>query len=196
MGCSYRRRDHGHADLFAYILIYVTTVPLIKFSILPFYRRIFGMTWTIGLCMFLAAGYFIACNFAFLVCCRSVSYYWSQYIDPAGGKWANGQMRLTSISILPRQCSCQRDKGRPHPSSPYPFDLETADANESENPYRWYFSVRRIVFISPSRFASGINTNIVQCLCCESSPNLLHDIPRSFGRYHLDYGRCFYLVQC
>lgn len=72
--------------LFAYILIYVTTVPLIKLSILLFYRRIFGMTWMIGLCMFLTAGYFIACNVAFLVCCRPVSYYWSKYIDPAGGK--------------------------------------------------------------------------------------------------------------
>ncbi|KAJ5984730.1 hypothetical protein N7481_006829 [Penicillium waksmanii] len=72
--------------LFAYILIYVATVPLIKFSILLFYRRIFGMTWTIGLCMFLTAGYFISCNVAFLVCCRPVSYYWSQYTDPAGGK--------------------------------------------------------------------------------------------------------------
>jgi len=72
--------------LFAYVLIYVVTVPLIKFSILLLYRRIFGMTWTIWVCMLLTAGYFVSCTVAFLVCCQPVSYYWSQYIDPTGGK--------------------------------------------------------------------------------------------------------------
>lgn len=72
--------------LFAYVLIYVVTVPLIKFSILLLYRRIFGMTWTIWVCMLLTAGYFVSCTVAFLVCCQPVSYYWSQYADPTGGK--------------------------------------------------------------------------------------------------------------
>lgn len=72
--------------LFAYVLIYVVTVPLIKFSILLLYRRIFGMTWTIWVCMLLTAGYFVSCAVAFLVCCQPVSYYWSQYADPTGGK--------------------------------------------------------------------------------------------------------------
>lgn len=71
--------------MFAYVLIYVVTVPLIKLSILLFYRRIFGMTWSIGFCIFLTAGYFISCNIAFLTCCRPVSFYWTQYADPSSG---------------------------------------------------------------------------------------------------------------
>lgn len=70
--------------LFAYILLYVVTVPLIKFSALLFYRRIFGMTKSIWFCVFLTVGYFIACYIAFLVCCRPVSYHWTQYTDPGG----------------------------------------------------------------------------------------------------------------
>lgn len=74
--------------LFAYILLYVATVPLIKFSALLFYRRIFGMTTLIWFSAFLTFGYFIACYIAFLVCCRPVSYYWTQYTDPGGGECA------------------------------------------------------------------------------------------------------------
>ncbi|OQE39179.1 hypothetical protein PENCOP_c007G05044 [Penicillium coprophilum] len=72
--------------LFVYVLLYVVTVPLIKLSILLFYRRIFGMTYTIWFCVFLTTGYFVSCIIAFLVCCRPVSYYWTQYADPSGGK--------------------------------------------------------------------------------------------------------------
>ncbi|ODM18128.1 hypothetical protein SI65_05999 [Aspergillus cristatus] len=72
--------------LFAYILLYVATVPLIKFSALLFYRRIFGTTKSMWFCVFLTVGYFIACYMAFLVCCRPVSYYWTQYTDPSGGE--------------------------------------------------------------------------------------------------------------
>ncbi|KAJ5824021.1 hypothetical protein N7447_006361 [Penicillium robsamsonii] len=72
--------------LFVYVLLYVVTVPLIKFSIILFYRRIFGMTCTMWFCVFLTVGYFISCIVAFLVCCRPVSYYWTQYTEPSGGK--------------------------------------------------------------------------------------------------------------
>ncbi|KXG53583.1 uncharacterized protein PGRI_006330 [Penicillium griseofulvum] len=71
--------------LFAYVLVYVVTVPLIKLSILLFYRRIFGMTYSMWFCVFLTTGYFVSCMVAFLVCCRPVSYYWTQYADPSGG---------------------------------------------------------------------------------------------------------------
>ncbi|RAL07847.1 uncharacterized protein BO97DRAFT_428887 [Aspergillus homomorphus CBS 101889] len=72
--------------LFAYVLIYVVTVPLIKMSVLLFYRRIFGMNKAIWFCMALTVGYWLSCTIAFLVCCRPVSYYWTQYLDPSGGR--------------------------------------------------------------------------------------------------------------
>lgn len=71
--------------LFAYILLYAATIPLIKLSVILFYRRIFGMTKSMWFCVFLTLGYFVACYIAFLVCCRPVSYYWTQYTDSSGG---------------------------------------------------------------------------------------------------------------
>ncbi|RHZ54472.1 hypothetical protein CDV55_100744 [Aspergillus turcosus] len=38
------------------------------------------------ICVFLAVGYWFSCTIAFLVCCRPLSYYWTQYRDPKGGK--------------------------------------------------------------------------------------------------------------
>ncbi|KAL4914977.1 hypothetical protein BDW62DRAFT_133980 [Aspergillus aurantiobrunneus] len=70
---------------FAYVLIYVWAIPLIKLSIIYFYRRIFGMTRMMWLCAFLTIGYFISCTVAFSVCCRPPSYYWTQYTEPDGG---------------------------------------------------------------------------------------------------------------
>ncbi|RAH48747.1 uncharacterized protein BO95DRAFT_461005 [Aspergillus brunneoviolaceus CBS 621.78] len=72
--------------LFAYVLIYVVTVPLIKLSILLLYRRIFGMSKAIWFCAVLTIGYWLSCTIAFLVCCRPVSYYWRQYADPSSGR--------------------------------------------------------------------------------------------------------------
>ncbi|RAK98789.1 putative integral membrane protein Pth11-like [Aspergillus ibericus CBS 121593] len=72
--------------LFAYVLIYVVTVPLIKLSVLLFYRRVFGMNRAMWFCVALTMGYWISCTVAFLVCCRPVSYYWTQYTDPSGGR--------------------------------------------------------------------------------------------------------------
>jgi hypothetical protein len=72
--------------LFAYIFIYVVAIPLIKLSIILFYRRIFGMNWVMWICAFLTVGYWFSCTIAFLVCCRPLSYYWTQYRDPGGGK--------------------------------------------------------------------------------------------------------------
>ncbi|EAW07002.1 putative integral membrane protein Pth11-like [Aspergillus clavatus NRRL 1] len=72
--------------LFAYVLIYVVAIPLIKISIVLFYRRIFGMEWAMWMCIFLTVGYWISCSIAFLVCCRPTSYYWTQYRDPSGGR--------------------------------------------------------------------------------------------------------------
>ncbi|RHZ57293.1 putative integral membrane protein Pth11-like [Aspergillus thermomutatus] len=72
--------------LFAYVLIYVVAIPLIKLSIILFYRRIFGMNWVMWVCVFLTVGYWFSCTIAFLVCCRPLSYYWTQFRDPSGGR--------------------------------------------------------------------------------------------------------------
>ncbi|CAI7641208.1 unnamed protein product [Penicillium discolor] len=72
--------------LFIFILFYVLTTPLVKISILLFYRRIFGMTYPIWFCMFLSVGYFFSGWITFLSYCRPVSYYWTQFEDPSGGK--------------------------------------------------------------------------------------------------------------
>ncbi|KAH8425101.1 uncharacterized protein LDX57_002850 [Aspergillus melleus] len=72
--------------LFAYVLIYIFTIPLIKMSIICFYRRIFGMNAAMWFCIFLTLGYCVACTITFLSCCRPLSYYWTQYRDSSGGK--------------------------------------------------------------------------------------------------------------
>ncbi|PYH91603.1 hypothetical protein BO71DRAFT_401244 [Aspergillus ellipticus CBS 707.79] len=71
--------------LFANVLLYILTVPLIKISIILSYRRLFGMQWTMWACIFLAIGYWIGCTVGFLCACQPVSYYWSQYEAPLGG---------------------------------------------------------------------------------------------------------------
>ncbi|PYH91740.1 hypothetical protein BO71DRAFT_39817 [Aspergillus ellipticus CBS 707.79] len=62
--------------------------PLIKLSVLLFYRRIFGMNKAMWGCVVLTVGYWISCTIAFVVCCRPVSYYWTQYSNPDGGRCA------------------------------------------------------------------------------------------------------------
>ncbi|GFF30782.1 conserved hypothetical protein [Aspergillus udagawae] len=61
-------------------------ITVMQLSIILFYRRIFGMNWVMWVCAFLTVGYWFSCTIAFLVCCRPLSYYWTQYRDPNGGK--------------------------------------------------------------------------------------------------------------
>lgn len=72
--------------LFVFVTLYVISAPLIKLSIILFYRRIFGVTYSIWFCVFLSVGYFVSGIIAFMVCCRPVSYYWTQFTHPDGGK--------------------------------------------------------------------------------------------------------------
>jgi hypothetical protein len=44
------------------------------------------MNWAMWVCVFQTLGYFVSCYIAFLVCCRPISYYWTQYRDPSGGR--------------------------------------------------------------------------------------------------------------
>lgn len=43
--------------MFIYVLIYAFTIPLIKLSIILFYRRVFGMNWALWVYVFLTVGY-------------------------------------------------------------------------------------------------------------------------------------------
>lgn len=45
------------------------------------------MNWVMWICVLLTVGYWFSCTVAFLVCCRTLSYYWTQYRDPGGGKY-------------------------------------------------------------------------------------------------------------
>lgn len=58
---------------------------MIKMSIILFYRRIFGMSWALWFCIFLALGYWISVSIAFVLACSPPSYFWTQYSDPSSG---------------------------------------------------------------------------------------------------------------
>lgn len=69
--------------LYAYVMIYATAVTLTKVSILMFYRRIFGITYSLYLCLFFAIGYWITIIVVINVGCRPLSYFWMRYTDPS-----------------------------------------------------------------------------------------------------------------
>lgn len=165
--------------LFAYVLIYVVTVPLIKLSVILFYRRIFGMNKAMWFCVALTIGYWVSCTIAFLVCCRPVSYYWTQYADPAGGRCVYNL---------------------------YPFYIGNAAANVTTDviillvpmPVIWRLHMRTTqkvlvcsIFLLGSLYVVSIARlsdpmfypvrkliikHYLQCLRGESHPNILHDV--------------------
>ncbi|RDW65716.1 putative integral membrane protein Pth11-like [Aspergillus mulundensis] len=72
---------------FIYILVYFLTLPLIKLSILLFYRRLFAF-WiprALYLCIFLTIGQSVACIITSLCACRPPSHVWRQWVEPQGG---------------------------------------------------------------------------------------------------------------
>ncbi|KAH8674125.1 hypothetical protein BX600DRAFT_509319 [Xylariales sp. PMI_506] len=70
---------------FAYVFIYAWSVCIIKFSILAFYRRIFGMTWLGWWCVFLTLGYLITNLITLPLYCKPLSFYWNQYYASVQG---------------------------------------------------------------------------------------------------------------
>jgi hypothetical protein len=70
--------------LFAYVMVYATGVSFTKFSILMFYRRIFGDQIRISLwiCSFFVIGYWVTVCVTILVACRPIPYFWTRYTDP------------------------------------------------------------------------------------------------------------------
>lgn len=57
-------------------MIYACAVTFTKLSIVLFYRRIFGMKWTLWLCAFLALSYLVTVVVTILVACRPIPYFW------------------------------------------------------------------------------------------------------------------------
>ncbi|KAH8804479.1 hypothetical protein F5884DRAFT_407489 [Xylogone sp. PMI_703] len=68
--------------LFAYVMIYAVAVTFTKLSIVLFYRRIFGMTWHLWICVFLAVSYMVTVIITINVACRPLPYFWTQYTTP------------------------------------------------------------------------------------------------------------------
>ncbi|KAJ5113910.1 hypothetical protein N7456_002444 [Penicillium angulare] len=70
---------------FAFIILYVFQLFLIKLSILMFYRRILGMNWMVIANLVISVAYAIGSLIAILAGPVPLHYYWTQYIDASGG---------------------------------------------------------------------------------------------------------------
>ncbi|KAJ5827699.1 hypothetical protein N7447_004462 [Penicillium robsamsonii] len=73
--------------LFAYLIVYLVELLLIKFSILMFYRRIFGMNWMIWATLLICYGWCIGSMIAALCACDPISYFWTEITDPTSGSY-------------------------------------------------------------------------------------------------------------
>ncbi|KAE8356842.1 hypothetical protein BDV28DRAFT_163023 [Aspergillus coremiiformis] len=71
--------------IFAYVVLYATTVPMVKISVLLLYRRIFRLTWTLYICVFLCIGYTISISTTISLACVPTSFFWTQWVDPRSG---------------------------------------------------------------------------------------------------------------
>ncbi|KAJ5589448.1 hypothetical protein N7537_012126 [Penicillium hordei] len=71
--------------LFAYLIVYLFELLLIKVSILMFYRRIFGMNWMIWTTLLVSYGWSIGSMIAALCACEPISYFWREIIDTTSG---------------------------------------------------------------------------------------------------------------
>lgn len=57
-------------------MIYASAVTFTKLSIILFYRRIFGMTWHMWFCVFLAVSYWFTVIVTINVSCHPLPYFW------------------------------------------------------------------------------------------------------------------------
>ncbi|KAJ5334382.1 uncharacterized protein N7506_008165 [Penicillium brevicompactum] len=74
-------------SLFAYVLIYLAELLLIKVSILMFYRRIFSMNWMIWTCLVISCCWCAGSMVAALSAPRPVSYFWTEVTEPSSGRY-------------------------------------------------------------------------------------------------------------
>ncbi|KAJ4990886.1 hypothetical protein SVAN01_03675 [Stagonosporopsis vannaccii] len=85
---------------FAYVYIYAWSVCIIKFSILAFYRRIFGMTWLGWFCVALTAGYLITNHVVLPLYTRPLDYYWNQWYGAEGVVLINEAKFYLGVGII------------------------------------------------------------------------------------------------
>ncbi|KAE8151512.1 hypothetical protein BDV25DRAFT_128685 [Aspergillus avenaceus] len=71
--------------IFAYVVLYATTVPMVKLSVLFLYHRIFRLTWSLYICAFLSIGYAISVSTTISVACAPTSFFWTQWVYPLSG---------------------------------------------------------------------------------------------------------------
>ncbi|KAF5861297.1 hypothetical protein ETB97_000413 [Aspergillus alliaceus] len=71
--------------IFAYVVLYATTVPMVKLSVLLLYRRVFRLTWTLYFCAFLSIGYAISVSTTISLACVPTSFFWTQWVYPLSG---------------------------------------------------------------------------------------------------------------
>jgi hypothetical protein len=76
------------------VILYATTVPMVKLSVLLLYHRIFRLTWTLYLCAFLSIGYTISVSTAISLACVPTSYFWTQWVDPLSGGYCRINLYL------------------------------------------------------------------------------------------------------
>jgi hypothetical protein len=57
-------------------MIYACAVTFTKLSIVMFYRRIFGITWSLYVCVFLVLSYWFTIIVTINVGCQPLQYFW------------------------------------------------------------------------------------------------------------------------
>jgi hypothetical protein len=86
------------------VFIYAWSVCIIKFSILAFYRRIFGMTWMGWFCVALTAGYLITNHIVLPLYTKPLDYYWNQWYGHEGVVQIN-EAKVGAIGMVAYPCT-------------------------------------------------------------------------------------------
>ncbi|KAJ5359939.1 hypothetical protein N7517_009130 [Penicillium concentricum] len=86
-GGTYGFGLHIWSILFAYLIVYLVELLLIKVSILMFYRRIFGMNWMIWATLFISYGWCMGSMIAALCACDPIPFFWTEITDPKSGSY-------------------------------------------------------------------------------------------------------------
>ncbi|KAJ5951385.1 uncharacterized protein N7479_009798 [Penicillium vulpinum] len=73
--------------LFAYLIIYLLELLLIKISILMFYRRIFGMNWMIWATLLISCGWWLGSLIAALCACDPIPFFWTEITNHKSGSY-------------------------------------------------------------------------------------------------------------
>lgn len=89
--------------IYVYVCLYSVSFPLSKLSILLLYRRVFkvpSFQRTVNIVFALFLAFYIAQIFVVIFPCKPISYFWTQVVDPLGGKCVNIQYLYYSVNII------------------------------------------------------------------------------------------------